>query len=99
MPKRQVELTVEQARFVSKEIDAGHFQSDSDVVGAGLRLLKKQRQRGQQAKQENKLRDMILEAVKQIDRGESVSLKNETEVKAHFSKLFARAAAKAQMKK
>ena len=44
MPTRNVNLTVELDRFVSKKVKAGRYENASEVVRAGLRTLEREEQ-------------------------------------------------------
>ena len=44
MPTRNVNLTAELDRFVSKKVKAGRYENASEVVRAGLRTLEREEQ-------------------------------------------------------
>jgi antitoxin ParD1/3/4 len=72
-----ISITPELERFVEEEVQSGLYQSASEVIRAGLRRLKEDKDaRGQKprftvssmAELENKL----LSGVRQLDRGEGI---------------------------
>jgi antitoxin ParD1/3/4 len=68
MPTRNVNLSPQQAKFITRTVDRGHFRNASEVVRAGLRLLDLQ-QREEQLKLAA-LRRLAKHAFDQIDRGD-----------------------------
>lgn len=72
MPTRNVNLSPQQAKFITRSVGRGHFRNASEVVRAGLRLLE-QRQREDQLKLEA-LRHIAKQAFDQIDRGDLKNL-------------------------
>jgi antitoxin ParD1/3/4 len=75
MPTRNVNLSPQQTRFITRSVDRGHFRNASEVVRAGLRLLELQ-QREEQLKLET-LRRLAKNAFDQIDRGDCEDLGTE----------------------
>jgi antitoxin ParD1/3/4 len=55
-------------QFVQQELAAGKYQSEGDVVAAGLQLLRERERRLQE------LRAEILPALEQLERGEKAPL-------------------------
>lgn len=72
MPTRNVNLSPQQAKFITRTVDRGHFRNASEVVRAGLRLLE-QRQHEDQLKLAA-LRRIAKQAFDQIDRGDCEDL-------------------------
>jgi antitoxin ParD1/3/4 len=58
----------ELAAFVQQELASGNYQSEEEMLCAGLRLLRERERRLQN------LRDEILPALEQLDRGEGQEL-------------------------
>ncbi len=73
MPNREtrtVSFTPEQASFVTGCVDSGRFQSASEVVRAGIRLL--QDQEALRVAELQRVRALIQVGADQLDRGEVV---------------------------
>lgn len=73
MPNRKsrtISFTPEQATFVSKCLDSGRFQSASEVIRAGLRLL--QQEENLRRAELERARALIQVGADQLDRGEVV---------------------------
>jgi antitoxin ParD1/3/4 len=68
MPTQNVNLSEQQAAFIRKRIDEGHYRNASEVVRAALRLLA-QREQEDELKLQT-LRRMVTEGFDEIDRGE-----------------------------
>jgi putative addiction module CopG family antidote len=64
-----VTLPVDIASFVQYQVESGAFQSTEEVLRAAVQSLEADRQR-----QEHRLRQMLQEAVDQIDRGEFIEV-------------------------
>jgi len=69
-----VSLTPELEQFIEKEVESGMYQSASEVIRAGLRLLKS----GKEPKPRfmvssmEELEGNLLLGVRQLDRGEGI---------------------------
>jgi antitoxin ParD1/3/4 len=72
MLMRNVNLSPQQARLITRSADRGLFRNASEVVRAGLRLLEQQR-REEELKIETRRR-IAKHAFDQIDRGECVDI-------------------------
>jgi antitoxin ParD1/3/4 len=71
MPTRtsmNVSLTPELEQFVQSRVESGRFQTASEVVREGLRLLEEREQARETALEE--LRGKIRRGIQQADRGE-----------------------------
>lgn len=64
----KVQLTGEIERFVKEQVSSGEFESEEDVVRAGLRLLDEYQRRL------TELRDEVRVGIGELDRGEGVPL-------------------------
>lgn len=64
---KNISFTPKQARFVEERVESGRYQSASEVVREGLRLLD-QHEQEQQARVEA-LRGMIRQGADEIDQG------------------------------
>ena len=68
-----VSLTPELERFVETEVGSGLYQTASEVVRAGLRRLKEDKQRLPTAPQTAaELEQALLNSIERLDRGEGV---------------------------
>jgi antitoxin ParD1/3/4 len=68
-----VSLTPELERFVETEVGSGLYQTASEVIRAGLRRLKEDRQRLPAAPQTlAELEKALLSSIERLDRGEVV---------------------------
>jgi len=69
-----ISLTPELEEFIEKEVQTGTYQSASEVIRAGLRLLKAEKAptpRFKVASMEE-LEEKLLLGVRQLDRGEGI---------------------------
>jgi antitoxin ParD1/3/4 len=72
MPTQNVNLSDKQAQFIRESVNQGEFQNASEVVRAGLRLL---RQQGEAEKLKLKiLRQLAKSTFREMDRGEYETL-------------------------
>lgn len=81
MPKTSVTISEHFEGFISGQIKTGRYESASEVVRAGLRLLE-----DYETSQERKfavLRDSLQEARDQLDRGEGVQQSVNDVISAH----------------
>jgi antitoxin ParD1/3/4 len=69
-----VSLTPQMVKFVEEQVASGDYQSASEVVRAGLRLLHDQKE-DRNARLE-RLRKEIAVGIEQLDRGESFSMED-----------------------
>jgi antitoxin ParD1/3/4 len=69
-----VSLTPELEKFVAREVDSGLYQTASEVVRAGLRRLKVEREvrRMRSPATREELEAQLLEAVESLDAGKGV---------------------------
>jgi antitoxin ParD1/3/4 len=69
-----VSLTPELAKFVEKEVESGLYQTASEVVRAGLRRLKEDRESRlpKVPKTIEELEAQLLQSIDRLDRGEGV---------------------------
>ena len=68
MPTRNISLTETLDRFVEDRVSSGEFQNASEVVRAGLRMLKSDADA--EAAKLARLRGLIQEGLDELDRGE-----------------------------
>ncbi len=69
-----VSLTPELERFVETEVGSGLYQTASEVIRAGLRRLKEDRQRLPSMPQTlSELEKALLSSIDRLDRGEGVA--------------------------
>jgi len=77
-----VPIAPEYAAFIDEQMTAGHYQSASEIVQEGLRLLQ----------QQNETEPVRLEAIRQevkagfaqLDRGDYIEFNSSEEAIAHF---------------
>jgi antitoxin ParD1/3/4 len=69
-----VSLTPELERFIEKEVETGMYQSASEVIRAGLRLLKTEKDAKPRFKVSSmrELEEKLLAGVRQLDRDEGI---------------------------
>ncbi len=70
-----VSLTPELEKFVTKEVDSGLYQTASEVVRAGLRRLKEERETrvARLPASLDELETQLLQAVNSLDAGRGVN--------------------------
>jgi antitoxin ParD1/3/4 len=68
MPTQNVNLSDQQAKFIRQSVDGGDYRNASEVVRAGLRLLKQQ-QESERLKL-RRLRQIARQAFDEIDQGD-----------------------------
>jgi len=83
MPTQNVNLTDRQSEFIRKSVDAGEYNSASEVVRDALRLLKAQKDE-HQAKLDL-LRAELQKGRDAYERGEYIELNGPEEITAHFA--------------
>ena len=76
MPTKPIAITSKHRRFISREIKAGHYDSEADVVRAGLDLLEKQKLAKQALVKEIQL------GIDDLDAGNGVFVKSREELTA-----------------
>jgi len=79
MPGKSISLSTKHRRFISREIKAGHYRSEDEVVRAGLDLLEMQKLK-EDAREA--LRQEIQKGIDELDSGLGVTLKTRKERKA-----------------
>jgi antitoxin ParD1/3/4 len=72
MPTRTISLTEHFDRFIEAAVADGAYQSASEVIGAGLRLLEREQQ-AHEAKL-NAFRAAVQVGIDEIDRGEYIDV-------------------------
>jgi antitoxin ParD1/3/4 len=69
---RNISLTEPLDRFIDERVESGDFQNASEVVRAGLRLLRRQTEEDSQKLE--RLRALVQEGVNDIEAGRYVEL-------------------------
>ena len=72
MTTRNISLTDPLDRFIAERVDSGDYQNASEVVRAGLRLLKRQSE--EDDRKLERLRALIQEGVNDLEAGRYVEL-------------------------
>lgn len=67
-----VSLTPELEKFVEMEVKSGLYQTASEVIRAGLRRLKEDKQRSVMPRTLDELETSLLGSLDRLDRGEGV---------------------------
>ncbi len=69
-----VSLTPELEQFIEKEVETGMYQSASEVIRAGLRLLKAEKEPKPRfmVSSREELEDKLLVGTRQLERGEGI---------------------------
>jgi len=83
-----VSLTPELEKLVTRKVESGRYQSASEVIREGLRLLDDQDQLRELHL--NEVRKKIQVGLEQLDRGEGISIKDEEEMGAFFADIKAK---------
>lgn len=86
-----VSLTPELEEFVAKKVSSGRYQTASEVVREGLRLLE-ERDRPKPSFMVSSLEELqekLREGIESLGRGEFVEFKNDEELHGFFDKLKA----------
>lgn len=68
-----VSLTPELEKFVETEVQSGQYQTASEVIRAGLRRLKEDKQRVATPRTLEELEASLLGSLERLDRGEGVN--------------------------
>ena len=72
MATRNISLTEPLDRFIDERVESGDFQNASEVVRAGLRLLRRQTEEDSQKLE--RLRALVQEGMNDIEAGRYVEL-------------------------
>jgi len=69
-----ISITPELEKFVNEEVKTGFYQSASEVIRAGLRRLKEDKERKPRFMVSSmaELEDKLLEGIAELDRGEGI---------------------------
>ena len=69
-----VSLTPELEQFIEKEVETGMYQSASEVIRAGLRLLKAEKEPKPRfmVSSMDELEEKLLVGIRQLDRGDGI---------------------------
>jgi antitoxin ParD1/3/4 len=88
-----VSLTPELEKFVQKEVGSGLYQTASEVIRAGLRRLKEERDSRKMATTHSleRLEERLAQGIARLDRGEGVDA---DEVFKRLNKRIAKARAR-----
>jgi len=84
-----ISITPELEKFVNEEVKTGFYQSASEVIRAGLRRLKEDKERKPRFMVSSmaELEDKLLEGIAELDRGEGIRGEQViAELKAHSAK-------------
>lgn len=81
MPGKAISLSVKHRRFISREIKAGHYRSEDEVVRAGLDLLETQKLK--EAAREKLLQE-IQKGIDELDAGQGEMLKTPEALARHL---------------
>ncbi len=93
MPTRSDNLTEHYESFVQEQIASGRYKNASEVMRAGLRLLESQSSEEQERLQ--LLRSLAAEGFDEIDQGNGINLRNETQLRGRIASIGKRAAKRA----
>jgi antitoxin ParD1/3/4 len=69
-----ISITPELEKFVEQEVKTGRYESASEVIRAGLRRLKEDKERKPRfvVSSHAELEDKLLEGIAELDRGEGL---------------------------
>lgn len=84
MPVKQLTLTAKHKRFIASELKAGRYRSESEVLQAGLDLLRQQ-------KKEQSLQEMIEAGINAADAGRVIRFTSEADLRKHTRALLKKA--------
>jgi antitoxin ParD1/3/4 len=90
MPTRNINLTEQYDQFVQEQVDAGTYANASEVLRAGLRLLKQQTQTEQE--QLTLLRKLAADGFRSLDQGQGLSIASEGSLRKAVTRIGRRAA-------
>jgi len=96
MPTRNVNLTEQFDDFVQEQISSGEFKNASEVVRAGLRLLKTQLMEDEEKL--HLLRTLAAQGFQSLDQGEGLTAASESELRKQVASIGKRAARKSEAK-
>jgi putative addiction module CopG family antidote len=96
MTVKELKLSTKHKQFIAREIKAGRFRDESEVLSAGIELLSKNKK---PTKERKTLKQLLQEGIDQIDRGQVITLNTPEEVKAFHQQLFDRAVQDAKRRK
>ena len=83
MGTRNVNLSVGLDNFIDEQVESGLYQNASEVVRAGLRLLKNQND--QHAARLARFQEAVNEGLEELDRGEGIEV---TDIEAWMADLL-----------
>jgi antitoxin ParD1/3/4 len=96
MPSRtkqlNVSITPHFSTFIRRKVNSGRYSNASEVVREALRRLEQEEMMGTQSPvvDPDNARDAIREGLASLDSGDSIELKNDSELKAFFDDIVAR---------
>jgi len=93
MPTRNIVITEQQASFVERMVADGRYQSASEVLREGLRLV--EQREAENAAKLKALREAIQQGIDSIEAGRYTTLETAEEFDAHFKTLADKAIAEA----